>query len=96
MFGRDRQLRPIQGLFEKYQRTLKAPQKVVVDTFTEVVHDLLGVQIDTADVTYSVSQKTLTVRLSGVLVSELRVHEAEILHHMKGRLGAQNVPKKIL
>ena len=96
MVGRDRQLRPIHGLFEKYQNKLKAPQKVVIETFVEVVHDLIGIQIQATDITYSVSQKILTLRLSGVIISEIRLREAEILHHMKGRLGPRNVPKKIL
>lgn len=96
MLRRDRSLKPIQGLFAKYQQTLRAPQGTVIKTFREVVHDVLGIDISKETIDYAVSDRVIKVRASGVLSSEIRLHEEEILHHMKGRLGAKSAPRKII
>jgi hypothetical protein len=83
-------------LFEKYKRILKAPQGVVVDAFIEVVSDIIGIEIPKESISYTVHNKTLTLRISGSLKSEIFLHKKEILTHMKGRIGQQSVPKIIL
>ena len=96
MNKKDRQLRSINTLFDHYKQTLKAPQKVVTEAFCEVVEDLFNVTIPTERVTYTPHSKTLTMRISGTLKSELKIREDEVLTHLKGRLGAKNAPEKIL
>lgn len=96
MRGRERELKPIQGLFLKYKQRLQAPQTVVVTTFQEIVFDLIAVEIPKEAVSYSVSKRILSVQMSGVVVSEIKMREAEILHHLQGRLGPKNAPKKII
>ncbi len=96
MIKKERKLNAINTLFDKYKRTLKAPQGIVVEAFIEVVHDLVGFQIPKERVTYTVSQKTLSVQVSGPLKTEIKLHEADILNHLKGRLGAQSAPVRIL
>jgi hypothetical protein len=83
-------------LFEKYKKILKAPQGVVVDCFQEVVSELIKLDIPKEQITYSVHSKTLSVRVSGPLKTEIRMRKKEILTHMKGRLGEQSAPKEIL
>ena len=96
MQGKDRKLRPINSLFDRYKNTLQAPQKVVVDAFCEVVEDLFAVTLPTDRVKYSPHSKTVSVGVSGALKSELKMREDEVLAHLKGRLGAKNAPTKIL
>lgn len=89
-------IKKIDGLFDKYKKILKAPQGVVVDSFIEVVNDLIGVQIPKERVTYVTHSKTLSLAISGPLKSEILLHKDEIVSHMKGRIGAQSAPKKII
>lgn len=96
MRGKDRELKPIQGLFLKYKQRLQAPQTVVITTFQEIVTDLIGVDIPKDAVSYSVAKKLITLKMSGVLVSEIKMREEEILQHLKGRIGAKSAPQKIL
>lgn len=96
MQHKDRKLTPITDLFEKYKRTLRAPQGVVVDAFIEVVEDVLSFKIPKERVRYTVGTKTLSVQVSGALKTEIKLHEEEILTHLKGRLGQASAPKQIL
>lgn len=92
----DRKLQPINSLFDKYKKTLKAPQGVVVEAFCEVVEDLFAITIPKDRVSYTPHTKTLSVAISGALKSEIKMRQEEILTHLKGRLGAQSAPKVIL
>jgi len=83
-------------LFEKYKKTLKAPQGVVTDCFKEVIAELFSIHIPTQNIKYSVFNKTLSVTVQGPLKSEIRLRKKEILNHMKGRLGEQSAPSEIL
>lgn len=83
-------------LFEKYKKTLKAPQGVVTDCFREVVAELIKFDIPKQNVTYTVFSRTLSVRVQGPLKSEIQMRKKEILTHMKGRLGEQSAPKDII
>lgn len=86
----------ISALFEKYKTTLKAPQQTVIECFREVAEDLIGLQIQPKDVKYTVFNRTLSVSVKGPLKSEIKLHEAEILAHLKGRLGEHNAPLHII
>lgn len=83
-------------LFEKYKKTLKAPQGVITDCFIEVVSELVKIDIPKESLKYSVHTRTLSVRVSGPLKSEIQLRKKEILNHMKGRLGEQSAPLEIL
>lgn len=85
----------VSGLFEKYKKSLIAPQKTVIDTFCEVVEDILSVSVPKNKIKYSTSTKTLSI-IGGALKSEVQLHKNEILIHMKGRLGEKSAPKEIL
>lgn len=89
-------IRKLGDLFEKYRKTLVAPQKTVVTTFCEVVEELLNIKIDPKRVRYATGSKTLSLSGGGPLKSEVQLHKNEILAHMKGRLGEKNAPQEIL
>ena len=59
-------------LFEKYKKTLKAPQGVVTDCFIEVVSELLSIEIAKTNLKFTVYNRTLSVRVSGPLKSEIQ------------------------
>ena len=83
-------------LFEKYRRTLIAPQRTVVTTFVEVVSEVLGVTVSEKIIRYTPGSRTLYLQSGGPLKSEILMHRGEILAHMKGRLGEKNAPETIL
>lgn len=90
------QITKLSDLFDKYKKTLKAPQGIVVSCFIEVVEDLIGIPVAKKDVKYTVYTKTLAVRVQGPLKSEILLRKKEILSHMKGRLGEGSAPLEIL
>lgn len=89
-------IKKIDSLFDRYKKVLRAPQGVVVESFIEVVNDLVGVEIPKERVKYTVHSKTLSLAISGPLKSEIMLHKDEILLHLKGRIGQQSAPKQIL
>ncbi|MFT5037180.1 MAG: hypothetical protein ACI9VM_000757 [Candidatus Azotimanducaceae bacterium] len=86
----------IGDLFDKYRKTLKAPQGSVIKVFCEVVFELLTIEINKERIKYSPSTKILSLATGGPLKSEIQLHKKEILTHMKGRLGEKSAPKDIL
>ena len=89
-------IKPLGSLFEKYKQQLVAPQGSVVKSFCELVDELYGFKVEPSKVSYSVYSKTLTLKVSGPLKSELLLRKVEILDHLKGRLGVKSAPKTII
>ena len=89
-------IKPINSLFEKYKSRLVAPQGSVKKSFCEIVQDLYGFEINERNLDYSVYSKTLTLKVSGPLKTELLLRKDEILTHLKGRLGDKSAPKTII
>lgn len=90
------EIRRVGDLFEKYRRTLIAPQRTVIVTFCEVVEEVVGYKLDPKKVKYAPHTKTLSLIGGGPLRSELHMRREELLAHMKGRLGEKNSPAAIL
>lgn len=83
------------SLFAKYQKTLKAPQASVVKVFCEVAEEVVGLKIAPKQVVYKTHTKLLSLVGGGPVRSELLLHKAEVLAHLKGRLG-ESAPKDII
>jgi hypothetical protein len=90
------ELKKISSLFDKYKKTLVAPESSVVGVFVDVVQDLLGVECQKGQVRYNPTTRVLSFLGGGVLRGECKTHEAEILAHLRGRLGDKNAPRHIL
>lgn len=84
------------SLFEKYQKTLRAPQGVVVDTCIEIIAEDFNITLTKTQCAYKTNTKTLSFNVPGVLKTELLLKKQHILHRLKDRLGAQNAPKEIM
>lgn len=94
--GRKHKTTNIKDLFDIYKKRLRAPQKTVINTFQEVVDDLLGVTIDEKTCEYTPANKTLKLAVGGPLKTEILLRKKEILSHLKGRLGERSAPKEII
>lgn len=86
----------ISDLFKKYRDTLSAPQGVVVNAFIVVIEERFGVALRKDQCTYSVASKTLTVRISGMVKTEILLQKQSILKKLVEILGAKSAPKEIL
>ena len=86
----------ISDLFEKYTKSLIAPDSAVVEAFREIAEDLFGITISKQQCSYKSSTRTLRVTLSGPLKSEILLRKKEVLTHLKGRVGEHNAPEDIL
>ena len=90
------EIKKVSSLFEKYKRVLIAPEGTVINAFIEVVEDLFGIKCSRSQLSYNPATKTLSLQGVGVLRSELKLREQEILNHLKGRLGEKGAPRLIL
>lgn len=86
----------IGDLFEVYRKRFRAPQGSVIDATVEVIHDVLGIDIDKKNLSYTPHSRTLIIKASGMLKTEVNLKKTEILTHLKGRLGTASAPKTIL
>lgn len=90
------ELKKVSSLFERYKKTLVAPESSVISAFLEVVEDLLSVKLVKEKVRYSPVSRTLSLSGLGSLRSEIKMREEEIINHLKGRLGEKSAPKRVL
>jgi len=85
----------VSELFDKYKKVLRAPQSSVIKEVIEVIMDLTGVTLSPKYVKYAVHSKTISITAPAILKQEIKLHQAEILIHLKARLGENSVPKII-
>ena len=83
----------ISDLFKKYTDVLKAPQGTVVKEVIEVIADLTGITLNKKYIKYAVSAKTVSITAPSIIKQEIKLHQAEILIHLKARLGEKSAPK---
>lgn len=89
------ELTKVSSLFDKYKKTLVAPEASVISAFLEVVEDLLSVKLSREKVKYNPTSRTLSLNGLGALRSEVKIREGEILDHLRGRLGDKCSPKRV-
>ncbi|MDA8597123.1 hypothetical protein N9L26_02165 [Candidatus Pacebacteria bacterium] len=86
----------VSDLFAKYRNTLKAPEGSVIKEFCAVVEEVLDINVAKEQVAYSPYNKTLAIKKNGPLKTEIKLHEAELIAHLKGRLGEKTAPQTII
>lgn len=89
------ELKKVSSLFDRYKKTLIAPEASVINAFVEVVDDLLGISFPKNKIKYNPATKILTFSGSGLLRGECKLHEPEIIAHLRGRLGDKSAPKAL-
>ena len=85
----------VADLFGKYKQILRAPESSVIKEVIEVITDLTGVTLSAKYIKYAVHSKTISITAPAILKQEIKLHQEEILIHLKARLGEKNVPKII-
>lgn len=89
-------VKQLKDLFQKYRERLVAPEATVRDAFVEVVEDVVGIKIAKESVLYVPHNKTISLKVSGVVKQEVFFHKEEIITHLKGRIGVKAAPKEII
>lgn len=88
-------MKQIGGLFERYKARIKAPQATVEKEFVQVVKDVAGFDIKFEQVVYTPNARTITLRVSSIMKSELKFKQQAIFQELENRLGKDGCPKVI-
>ena len=84
------------NLLERYKKQLKPPQASVEKVCVSVVADLTGIPLGAHQITYTVSSRTITIKASSLIKSELKTHYTAILLELEKRLGLGSAPTTII
>jgi len=91
-----KKMKQLGDLFEKYRTRIKAPQATVEKEFIQVVLEVTGFNLSLNQVTYTVSTRTISLKVPSILKTELKFHYTAILQILETRLGVDGSPKVIL
>jgi hypothetical protein len=89
-------IKQVGDLFAKYQKILKPPQASVEKEFVVVVKELVGVTLQAEQVTYKVATRTIGLTAPGVIKTEIRFKQQQVLEELTRRLGEGNQPTAIV
>jgi len=89
-------VKKLSDLVDVYKKKLFAPQGIVIQTCVEVLEDLFNTAIVKEKITYNTHTRTLTLRFSGPLKTEVLLRKKEILAHIQARLAGKNPPTEII
>jgi len=82
-------------LFERYRTRFKAPQASVEKECIVIIEELTTFKLELNQLEYTVSTKTLSLRVPSILRNEILFQKTEILEKLKAHLGADNCPTYI-
>ncbi len=86
----------VRDLFEKYRKTLQAPQKSVELESIRVIGEVTGIKISEQQIKYTPSTRTLAILAPSLIKQELKFKHEAILKELKKRLGVKSSPQCIL
>jgi hypothetical protein len=93
---RGSEITAVKDLFEKYRKTLRAPQKTVEIEAIRVIGELTKISLKETQVSYTVSTRTLSYNAPSLIRQELKKYQSEIIKELKIRLGEKSAPNLIL
>ena len=86
----------VSSLFEKYKKTLRAPEATTIHTFVAVVEDEFSIPLEHDQCSYDPRTRTLAVRASGVVKTEIALKKRDILARVAQKVGERNAPTTIV
>ncbi len=96
MLKRRGEITAVKDLFEKYRKTLQAPQKTVELEAIRVIGEITNLKLKEEQVSYTVSTRVLSVNAPSLIKQELKIKHNSIIDELKKRLGVKNSPQTIL
>ena len=91
-----RKMKKLGDLFEKYKKTIKAPQGSVKKECVRVIKEVSGFDVDLEQMDYKVGTRTLYLSIPSILKNELKFHYEKILLQLREDLGEDVAPKFII
>lgn len=86
----------VRDLFEKYRKTLQAPQKTVELEAIRVIGELVQITLKEHQVSYTPSSRILAISAPSILKQEVTLKREAVLIELKQRLGVKNAPQTLL
>ncbi len=83
-------------LLLRYKTILKPPQASVEKEAVAVITEVTGITLTTAQLSYTVHTRTLTIKAPSLLRSELYLKREVILSTLRQRLGEQSAPTTLI
>tara|TARA_B100000508_G_scaffold78473_1_gene61021 strand:- start:17717 stop:18013 length:297 start_codon:yes stop_codon:yes gene_type:complete len=88
-------MKRIGNLFDRYKNHFKPPQASVEKEVREVIKEITGFSLELGKINYTVSTKTISLKVPSVLKTEIMFKQEEILSSLKDKLGKDSSPQKI-
>lgn len=82
-------------LFERYRTRIKAPQASVEKECVLVIKELTNFDLQVSQIEYTVSTKTISLRVPSILRTEILFKKEAILKQLSAHLGADSCPTHI-
>jgi hypothetical protein len=83
-------MRRLGDLFERYRTKIKAPQASVEKECLVIIKELTQFDLKLSQLEYTVSTRTISLRVPSILRTEILFRKTEILEKLKAHLGADN------
>jgi hypothetical protein len=96
MFKRRGEIVAVKDLFEKYRKTLQAPQKTVEIEAIKIIGELTNITLKEYQVSYTVSTRVLAINAPSVVKQEIKFKHDAILAALKKQLGVKSSPQTVL
>jgi hypothetical protein len=86
----------VESLFERYRKTLKAPQSSVEKIARTVIYKQTGYNLSSTQVSYTVATRTLHLRVPSLLRQHILLKQREILTVVETLLPTGSAPETLL
>jgi hypothetical protein len=96
MFKKRGEITAVRDLFEKYRKTLQAPQKTVELEAIKIIGELTGIKLREDQISYLPSTRVLSINAPSLIKQELKTKNKQILDELKNSLGVKSSPQTIL
>lgn len=86
----------VRDLFEKYHKTLQAPQKTVELEAIRVIGELVHITLKEHQVIYTPNSRILAIKVPSIIKQEVMLKRDDVLLELKQRMGGKNAPQTLL
>lgn len=95
-YSTPKKMKKLGDLFSKYQTKFRAPQASVEKACVEAILKVTNHKINEELVVFTVSTRTISLKVPSILKSEIKFKHKEILKDLEQKLGKDVSPKIIL
>ena len=83
----------LSNLLQVYKDRLRPPQASVEKQVAKVISTVVGLEISSEQVSYTVATKTIKLSVPSLLRTEIKAKEMEIRKQLKTELAARDIPE---